>query len=196
MENSNYNNDANELSSEIRDTVKKKNSKQEETSFTAQTENVTELEAGTSDKNEKQYKPSEKWRIMKNIVVISLAFMVHFTAFQGAGNLQSSVNADEGLGTVSLATIYFSLILSNVFLPVVMIRSVAYIVVFLFQENKEIMFIVTQVSNLRVPFRQVILRQCNHKYFEPKFCLPFLHYQCYISSPSQTPLFHHHDNTV
>ncbi|XP_069691527.1 UNC93-like protein [Periplaneta americana] len=84
-------------------------------------ENVKEVEAGKSGKI--HFKPSEKWRIMKNIVVISLAFMVHFTAFQGAGNLQSSVNAAEGLGTASLATIYFALILSNVFLPVVVIRK-------------------------------------------------------------------------
>jgi hypothetical protein len=64
--------------------------------------------------------------------------MVHFTAFQGVGNLQSSVNAAEGLGTVSLATIYFSLILSNVFLPVVMIRLVAYIFILIFNSDMKI----------------------------------------------------------
>ncbi|KAJ9597854.1 hypothetical protein L9F63_011296 [Diploptera punctata] len=85
--------------------------------------NIQKSEEGNSKDMKGQFKPSEKWRIMKNIVVISLAFMVHFTAFQGAGNLQSSVNAEEGLGTASLATIYFALILSNVFLPVVIIRK-------------------------------------------------------------------------
>lgn len=124
MQNSDSNDDEHELHSETEDDVKKNNSKHEETSFTAQAKIAKEAELGVSEETGKQYKPSEKWRIMKNIVVISLAFMVHFTAFQGAGNLQSSVNADEGLGTASLATIYFSLILSNVFLPVVMIRSV------------------------------------------------------------------------
>ncbi|PSN52296.1 UNC93-like protein [Blattella germanica] len=83
-------------------------------------DSVDKAEQG--DVKNEQFDPKERWRIMKNIVVISLAFMVHFTAFQGAGNLQSSVNAAEGLGTASLATIYFALILSNVFLPVVMIR--------------------------------------------------------------------------
>ncbi|KDR14271.1 UNC93-like protein [Zootermopsis nevadensis] len=123
MQNSDSNDDEHELHSETEDDVKKNNSKHEETSFTAQAKIAKEAELGVSEETGKQYKPSEKWRIMKNIVVISLAFMVHFTAFQGAGNLQSSVNADEGLGTASLATIYFSLILSNVFLPVVMIRK-------------------------------------------------------------------------
>lgn len=40
----------------------------------------------------------EKWRILKNIGCLSLAFMVQFTAFQGTANLQSSINAKEGLG--------------------------------------------------------------------------------------------------
>lgn len=40
----------------------------------------------------------EKWRILKNIGSLSLAFMVQFTAFQGTANLQSSINAKEGLG--------------------------------------------------------------------------------------------------
>ncbi|XP_063233930.1 protein unc-93 homolog A-like isoform X2 [Bacillus rossius redtenbacheri] len=63
-----------------------------------------------------------KRRGLRNVVVISLAFMLHFTAFQGAGNLQSSINASAGLGTASLATIYGALILSNTFLPVLVIR--------------------------------------------------------------------------
>jgi hypothetical protein len=126
MKEANLNNGSYKMSSEINGGGEENGSKQKETTMTTQTGSVKEVEGGKSNKTENKYKPSEKWRIMKNIVVISLAFMVHFTAFQGAGNLQSSVNADEGLGTVSLATIYFALILSNVFLPVVMIRSVAH----------------------------------------------------------------------
>ncbi|KAF9423895.1 hypothetical protein HW555_000953 [Spodoptera exigua] len=67
-------------------------------------------------------KPNETWRIMKNVVVISLAFMVHFTAYSGAANLQSSINAEAGLGTASLAAVYAGLIFSNIFLPVVVIK--------------------------------------------------------------------------
>ncbi|XP_026479737.1 UNC93-like protein [Ctenocephalides felis] len=47
--------------------------------------------------------------------------MVHFTAFHGAANLQSSVNAKHS-GTYTLAAIYGSLIFSNLFLPVLVIR--------------------------------------------------------------------------
>ncbi|VVC97503.1 unnamed protein product, partial [Leptidea sinapis] len=64
----------------------------------------------------------EKWRINRNIFVLGFAFMVQFTAFHGAANLQSSVNTDAAAGTFTLAAIYFSLILSNVFLPALVIR--------------------------------------------------------------------------
>lgn len=64
----------------------------------------------------------ENLRITKNIVVIGIAFMLHFTAFHGTANLQSSVNSDGSLGTYTLAAIYGSLILSNIFLPVAVIR--------------------------------------------------------------------------
>jgi hypothetical protein len=124
MDNLNEKDAVAERNSNIQDITKEQNFKQEETSMTTERPGAKGGETGISDNNAKEYKPSEKWRIMKNIIVLSLAFMVHFTAFQGASNLQSSVNAAEGLGTVSLATIYFSLILSNVFLPVVMIRLV------------------------------------------------------------------------
>lgn len=32
--------------------------------------------------DENVFGPGEKWRIMKNVVILSMAFMVHFTAFQ------------------------------------------------------------------------------------------------------------------
>ncbi|CAH0554817.1 unnamed protein product [Brassicogethes aeneus] len=69
-----------------------------------------------------QFGPGEKTRIWKNVIVIGFAFMIHFTAFWGASNLQSSVNAEAALGTFTLAAIYGSLILSNIFLPVMVIR--------------------------------------------------------------------------
>ncbi|CAH0585566.1 unnamed protein product [Chrysodeixis includens] len=69
-----------------------------------------------------ELKPNETWRIVKNVVVISLAFMFHFTAYSGAANLQSSINADAGLGTASLAAVYAGLIFSNIFMSVVVIK--------------------------------------------------------------------------
>ena len=68
------------------------------------------------------FKPIERWRITRNVLIIGIAFMVNFTAFMGATNLQSSINADGSLGTFTLASIYGSLIFSNIFLPTLIIR--------------------------------------------------------------------------
>ncbi|ALC40915.1 CG2121 [Drosophila busckii] len=76
---------------------------------------------GDGKLNQRQYEPRERLIITKNVVVIGLAFMIHFTAFHGTSNLQSSVNADKALGTTTLAVIYGSLILSNIFLPMTVI---------------------------------------------------------------------------
>lgn len=65
----------------------------------------------------------EKWRILKNISAISFAFMVQFTAFQGTANLQSSINAKDGLGTLSLSAIYAALVVSCIFVPTFLIKK-------------------------------------------------------------------------
>lgn len=62
----------------------------------------------------------EKWRIVKNLIFVSLAFVLHFTAFHGTANLQSSMNPEYG--TYSLLSIYGSLMIANIFLPVLAIR--------------------------------------------------------------------------
>lgn len=64
----------------------------------------------------------ESYWIIKNVLLIGIAFMLHFTAFHGTANLQSSINAKGALGSYTLAAIYGSLILSNIFLPAVVIR--------------------------------------------------------------------------
>ncbi|KAJ0176489.1 hypothetical protein K1T71_007668 [Dendrolimus kikuchii] len=74
------------------------------------------------EKSVSELTSKESWRILKNVVVISIAFMVHFTAYSGAANLQSSINAEAGLGTASLAAVYAGLIFSNIFLPVLVIK--------------------------------------------------------------------------
>lgn len=66
--------------------------------------------------------PVSRKRLVKNVVAISCAFTLHFTAYFGAANLQSSVNASEGLGTASLVAVYAALISSSFFLPGLVIR--------------------------------------------------------------------------
>lgn len=58
-----------------------------------------------------------KFQIIKNLLVVSFAFLFLFTAFQSLSNLQSSLNREEGLGTVGLSVIYGALVFSCMFLP-------------------------------------------------------------------------------
>ena len=53
-----------------------------------------------------------KYNIYKNLIIIGLAWVLLFTAFQSMANLQSSLNQDANLGTKSLSTIYFTLVFS------------------------------------------------------------------------------------
>lgn len=81
---------------------------------------ITDEEASQQGKFKLSRK--EKWRILKNVAAVSSAFMIQFTAFQGIANLQSSINAAEGLGTVSLSAIYAALVVSCIFVPTFVIK--------------------------------------------------------------------------
>lgn len=63
-----------------------------------------------------------KKRILRNLLVVSLGFLLLFTAYQSMQNLQSSLNPEKGLGTASLAAVYMALVVSCMFVPTYMIR--------------------------------------------------------------------------
>ncbi|XP_064641276.1 protein unc-93 homolog A-like [Lineus longissimus] len=67
-----------------------------------------------------------KRKILKNLAVLSLAWLFLFTGYGAIQNLQSSLNKDEGLGTVSVSVIYGSLVLSCMFIPPVLIDALGY----------------------------------------------------------------------
>lgn len=81
---------------------------------------ITDEEASQQGKFKMSTK--EKWRILKNVSALSFAFMIQFTAFQGTANLQSSINAKDGLGTVSLSAVYAALVVSCIFVPTILIK--------------------------------------------------------------------------
>ncbi|XP_035698228.1 protein unc-93 homolog A-like [Branchiostoma floridae] len=56
-------------------------------------------------------------RIWKNILVLSSAFLLNFTAFRGLQSLQSTLNSEAGLGVVSLSCVYASMVLSCMYAP-------------------------------------------------------------------------------
>ncbi len=66
---------------------------------------------------------AEKRKILKNLAIVSCAFMFLFTAFQSLQNLQSSLNKVEGLGLASLSVVYGALIVSCMFVPPLVISK-------------------------------------------------------------------------
>ncbi|XP_066987255.1 UNC93-like protein [Macrobrachium rosenbergii] len=63
----------------------------------------------------------EKYRMLKNVFVISFAFMFLFTSFNSMANLQSSINKVQG--TTALSTLYAALVVSCAFVPTWMIKK-------------------------------------------------------------------------
>nr|XP_033791266.1 protein unc-93 homolog A [Geotrypetes seraphini] len=61
---------------------------------------------------------------LKNVIVVSIGFLLLFTAYGGLQNLQSSLNVEGGLGVLSLSVIYGALIASSMFLPPIIIKSI------------------------------------------------------------------------
>jgi len=73
-----------------------------------------------------QYTPeeikAEKKIIYKNVLLISVSFLLLFVAFESMSKLQSSINVVNNLGTWANATVYASLILSCMFMPSILIK--------------------------------------------------------------------------
>ena len=62
---------------------------------------------------------SKQNRILKNVLVVSIAFLLEFTAYGGIANLQSTLNSGGDLGAIgtnSSAIIYAALVFSSLFL--------------------------------------------------------------------------------
>ncbi|KAK3600237.1 hypothetical protein CHS0354_030268 [Potamilus streckersoni] len=62
-----------------------------------------------------------KFQIIKNMLVLILGLWILFTSFNSLSNLQSSLNREEGLGTIRLSVIYAAQIVFCMFLPPVTI---------------------------------------------------------------------------
>jgi len=74
-----------------------------------------------------QYSPeevkAEKRIIYKNVLLISVSFLLLFVAFESMSKLQSSINVVNNLGTWANAAVYASLILSCMFMPSILIKK-------------------------------------------------------------------------
>ncbi|XP_012514735.1 PREDICTED: protein unc-93 homolog A isoform X1 [Propithecus coquereli] len=62
-------------------------------------------------------------RSLRNVLVLSSGFLLLFTAYGGLQSLQSSLYSEEGLGVTALSALYGAVLLSSMFLPPLLIRS-------------------------------------------------------------------------
>nr|XP_012632274.1 protein unc-93 homolog A isoform X1 [Microcebus murinus] len=67
--------------------------------------------------------PGMMERSLRNVLVVSSGFLLLFTAYGGLQNLQSSLYSEDGLGMSALSTLYGTVLLSSMFLPPLLIRS-------------------------------------------------------------------------
>lgn len=77
------------------------------------------------DLSEKDFRRQRRM-IMKNILLISLAFLCNFTAYGGLSRLQSSLHIDEGMGVITQSVLYGALMISCMFLPKLLINLIGH----------------------------------------------------------------------
>ncbi|CAH2251639.1 unc-93 homolog A [Pelobates cultripes] len=61
---------------------------------------------------------------LKNIIILSIGFLLLATAYGGLQTLQSSLNPEKGLGVASLSVVYGCLICSSLLLPRILIKKI------------------------------------------------------------------------
>ena len=73
-------------------------------------------ERSTPDKK-RSYDGVSRRRYTKNLIILSLSFVLVFTAFRSIQNLQSSLNANGRLGLVSLSCLHLTMFFTCLFAP-------------------------------------------------------------------------------
>ena len=90
--------------------------------LTTTTKGPMEVDSQQTDQEIKK----EKSRILKHIFLISFAFLLNFTAFQGLSRLQSSLHRTEGMGVINSSVLYASLMISCMFIPKLMTSKIGH----------------------------------------------------------------------
>lgn len=91
----------------------------------ANSEGAAAASASVVDLSEEDFKRQRRM-IMKNILLISLAFLCNFTAYGGLSRLQSSLHIDEGMGVITQSVLYGALMISCMFLPKLLINLIGH----------------------------------------------------------------------
>jgi len=81
-----------------------------------------EAEAGEVNMTPEE-KKRERILIYKNVIIVSVSFLLLFVAFESMSKLQSSINTEKNLGTWANVMVYISLVISCMFLPSLLIKK-------------------------------------------------------------------------
>jgi hypothetical protein len=92
-----------------------------------------------------EYEGLSKFKCIKNLVAISVSFFFLFSAFNSIANLQSSLNSESSLGTVSLFVIYAAFALSCLVLPSLLTSKFGYKWSLFFCEIAYCVYIITNL---------------------------------------------------
>ena len=68
----------------------------------------------------------QKRKIMKNVIIISIAFFLNFTSYLGLVRLQSSLHRDAGMGVITSSIMHFSRIFACLLLPNIVIGYIGH----------------------------------------------------------------------
>ncbi len=97
------------------------------------------------ESNQNLAESKSKKLVLKNVFITGLSWILLFTAFQSLANLQSSLNNDSGLGTLSLSIIYLALIISSIFLPTTLIQKLGVKKTIFFCQCSYILFMIANL---------------------------------------------------
>lgn len=71
-------------------------------------------------------KKTKSFNTYKNLILISLSYLLIFTGFSGLQNLQSSIYTDPSVGFTYLCVLYSAFTSGSIFLPNVFITKIGY----------------------------------------------------------------------
>ena len=81
------------------------------------------------DEDLEQQNPVEllqnRWKCRRNLVVLTISFILVFTAFRAIQNLQSSLNAQGRLGVIAMGCVHATMFLTCLFAPVLINKLTA-----------------------------------------------------------------------
>ena len=84
-----------------------------------------------------------KFGIYKNLIVLSLSFVLLFSSLGSFSNIQSTVNIEDGLGTTGLAVLYAVMVFTSLFVTLITLPLLSYKTMMLFAMMTYISYVAT-----------------------------------------------------